>query len=54
MTQLMSAILFVSCRWGDHYWMTDFEMDCDQTESGWFELKMIASSYTPNGGWEGK
>ncbi|XP_070562671.1 alpha-amylase-like [Ptychodera flava] len=36
-------------QWGDHYWMLDIDMDCDLTESGWFELK----AYLQNGdGWE--
>ncbi len=35
--------------WGHHYWMLDAEMDCSQTEGGWFEVK----SYISNGpGWE--
>ncbi|XP_071485033.1 alpha-amylase-like [Diadema antillarum] len=35
--------------WGEHYWMVDFEMLCDETEDGWFELK----AYLQNGdGWE--
>ena len=39
---------------GEHYWMTDFQMNCDETESGWFELKMLVSNYGANGGWECK
>jgi len=38
--------------WGDHYWMVEFEMDCSDTENGWFEVK----SFLLNGqgqGWEG-
>jgi hypothetical protein len=35
--------------WGDHYWLLDVNMDCDQTVNGWFELK----TYISNGpGWE--
>jgi len=26
------------CRYGPEYWMVDFDMDCDKTENGWFEL----------------
>ena len=26
-------------RWGDHHWMLDVNMDCSQTDGGWFELK---------------
>ncbi|XP_038066970.1 alpha-amylase-like [Patiria miniata] len=37
-------------KWGDHYWMVDVDMDCDQTEGSWFEVK----AYLKNGaGWEG-
>ena len=25
-------------RYGPSYWMVDFDMDCDKTENGWFEL----------------
>ncbi|XP_022105490.1 alpha-amylase 1-like [Acanthaster planci] len=36
-------------KWGDHYWMVDLNVDCDQTEAGWFEIK----AYLKNGaGWE--
>ncbi|XP_050739705.1 alpha-amylase-like [Eriocheir sinensis] len=35
--------------YGEHYWMVDMVMDCDQTENGWFEIK----AYLSNGdGWE--
>ncbi|XP_046454250.1 alpha-amylase-like isoform X3 [Daphnia pulex] len=35
--------------WGDHYWMVEFDMDCSQSENGWFEVK----SFLTNGaGWE--
>lgn len=35
--------------WGEHYWMVDLEMDCDNGDDGWFEIK----SYLMNGdGWE--
>jgi alpha-amylase len=37
-------------KWGDHYWMVDFDMDCSLTEQGWFEVK----AFVTNGlGWEG-
>ena len=36
-------------KWGEHYWMVDFNLDCDEAESGWFEVK----AYLMNGdGWE--
>lgn len=35
--------------WGDHYWMVDVNMDCSQTENGWFEVKR----FLPGEGWEG-
>lgn len=28
---------------GDHYWLVDMNLDCDQTENGWFEFKTIFS-----------
>lgn len=31
-------------RWGDHYWMLDVNMDCSQTEQGWFELKAFLTN----------
>lgn len=35
--------------YGDHYWLLDVEMNCDDTINGWFEFK----SYISNGpGWE--
>ena len=46
--------MILNIRYGDHYWMTEFDMNCDQTEGGWFELKMLLSNYSPNGGWECK
>ncbi|XP_064105510.1 alpha-amylase-like [Macrobrachium nipponense] len=34
---------------GEHYWMLDVQMNCEETEGGWFELK----GYLTNGaGWE--
>jgi alpha-amylase len=27
------------CRYGAHQWLWDVDMDCSQTESGWFEFK---------------
>ncbi|XP_037799098.1 alpha-amylase-like [Penaeus monodon] len=35
---------------GEHYWMIDMEMDCGQTEDGWFELKGYLTS--AGSGWE--
>ncbi|KAK8405762.1 hypothetical protein O3P69_001926 [Scylla paramamosain] len=35
---------------GDHYWMVDVDMDCSQTEDGWFEVKAFL---TNGNGWEG-
>ena len=37
--------------WGDHYWMVDFDMDCSQTEDGWFEVKAFLTN--AGNGWEG-
>ncbi|CAG0902207.1 unnamed protein product [Darwinula stevensoni] len=35
--------------YGEHYWMLDMDMDCSETEEGWFEVK----AYVTNGvGWE--
>ncbi|XP_071504329.1 alpha-amylase B-like [Diadema antillarum] len=34
-------------QWGEHYWMLDIQMDCSETEQGWFELKSVV-----NGNWE--
>jgi hypothetical protein len=31
-------------RWGDHYWMLDVDMDCSQTEGGWFEVKAFLTN----------
>ncbi|XP_071503489.1 alpha-amylase A-like [Diadema antillarum] len=36
-------------QWGDHYWMLDVDMDCSQTEDGWFELKGFVDG---GEGWE--
>ncbi|KAA0192642.1 hypothetical protein HAZT_HAZT001198 [Hyalella azteca] len=38
-------------KYGDHYWMLDVDMDCSQTEQGWFELKAFVSN--SGDGWEG-
>lgn len=35
--------------WGDHYWMVDVDMDCSQSEQGWFEVKAFL---TNGAGWE--
>ena len=35
-------------RMGPHYWMVDFDMNCDETEDGWFEFK----AYVTGWGWE--
>ncbi|XP_047486576.1 alpha-amylase-like [Penaeus chinensis] len=35
---------------GDHYWMVDMDMDCSQTEEGWFELKAFLTN--AGNGWE--
>ena len=29
--------------WGDHYWFLVMDMDCDQTQDGWFEFNTIYS-----------
>lgn len=36
-------------RHGDDYWVVDMEMDCEQTENGWFELKAFLRG---GEGWE--
>ncbi|CAH1788535.1 unnamed protein product [Owenia fusiformis] len=36
--------------YGEHYWMTDFNMDCSESENGWFELKGFVTNYSS--GWE--
>ncbi|KAK8732749.1 hypothetical protein OTU49_006906 [Cherax quadricarinatus] len=36
--------------YGDHYWMVDMDMDCSQTEDGWFEVKAYLSNDSQ--GWE--
>lgn len=36
-------------RFGEHFWMLDVDVDCAQTESGWFEFKTYT---TPLTGWE--
>ncbi|CAH1799689.1 unnamed protein product [Owenia fusiformis] len=37
--------------YGEHYWMTDLNMDCSETEDGWFELKGYITNSDNN--WEG-
>ncbi|KAF2352490.1 hypothetical protein FHG87_016755, partial [Trinorchestia longiramus] len=37
--------------YGDHYWMLDVDMDCSQTEQGWFEVKAYLTNDAQ--GWEG-
>ncbi|XP_032776971.2 alpha-amylase [Daphnia magna] len=37
-------------KWGDHYWMLDVNMDCSETEQGWFELKAFLTN--SGSGWE--
>jgi len=32
--------------WGDHYWISDMEMDCSSTKDGWFEV----DTFFTNGG----
>ncbi|XP_064112997.1 alpha-amylase-like isoform X2 [Macrobrachium nipponense] len=38
-------------QWGEHYWMIDTDMNCTQTENGWFELKAFLTN--DGSGWEG-
>ena len=38
------------CSFGEHYWKTEFYMDCSEAEDGWFELKGMI---TNGPGWEG-
>ncbi|XP_042220003.1 alpha-amylase-like [Homarus americanus] len=35
---------------GEHYWMVDMMMNCDETEGGWFDLKAFVSN--AGTGWE--
>ena len=35
-------------RYGDHFWMFDAEINCAETENGWFELKGVLTG----NGWE--
>ena len=44
-----SYTMLYSFRWGEHYWMVDVNMDCSETEDGWFELKALI---TGGWGWE--
>lgn len=37
----------VPCRYGQHYWLIDVDMDCSKTEDSYFEFKAIVGS------WEG-
>jgi alpha-amylase len=32
-------------RWGEANWMVDFDMDCSETENGWFDLKAFLTNY---------
>ena len=29
-------------RYGEHYWMMDVNMNCEDTDNGWFDLKVRA------------
>jgi len=31
--------------YGDNYWVVDMEMDCEQTENGWFEVRAVTRSH---------
>jgi len=31
--------------YGENYWMVDVDMDCDETENGWFELKGLQPTW---------
>ncbi|XP_064112999.1 alpha-amylase-like isoform X2 [Macrobrachium nipponense] len=31
--------------WGEHYWMVDVNMNCSQTEKGWFEIKAFMDNW---------
>ncbi|KAK7067087.1 hypothetical protein SK128_022546 [Halocaridina rubra] len=35
---------------GEHYWMLDVQMNCDETENGWFEFKSFLTNDAT--GWE--
>ncbi|ELU03285.1 hypothetical protein CAPTEDRAFT_136407 [Capitella teleta] len=39
-------------RFGPNVWMWKVEMNCSQTDAGWFEFKCFVSNLAENGGWE--
>jgi alpha-amylase len=32
-------------RWKDHHHMVDFDMDCSETEGGWFDVKAYITNF---------
>jgi len=40
-------------KYGDHYWYAEFEINCDQTQDGWFEVKGFLKNDNGVGSWEG-
>ena len=44
---IIIIIISTVCRYGEHYWMVDVDMDCSRTDNSFFEVKAIV------GGWEG-
>ena len=32
--------LFSLTRYGEHFWMMDVNMNCDETDNGWFDIKV--------------
>lgn len=38
--------------YGPHFWMLDMDLDCSQTEDGWFELQAYESLLSENEGFE--
>nr|CAH0104526.1 unnamed protein product [Daphnia galeata] len=37
-------------KWGDYHHMVDFDMDCSETEGGWFDVKAYINNFAS--GWE--
>ena len=46
------CVVSLSIRYGSHYWLLDVQMNCSQTEHGWFEFKAFVTNHGDNGGWE--
>lgn len=44
LTIRLTFMCLTCCRWGDHYWMVEMEMDCSQAVDGWFEVKAFLTN----------